>query len=208
MIHTKYIETQSSFGHMTKHLLLQHAEGSKKLVVLFPGGNGHCDVPVLHYARKVTLEAGCDVLSLEYGYLRTEGGFDKKYIEAVIRECANAIKSIFDEYDDVYFIAKSFGTLVCGGILQQMNHSGAKVMYLTPLEYTIPHILGRESTVVVGTCDRFFTNENIDMIKGQENVTLHVMKEATHSLEIRGSFEKSIDILHRLCNLYKSFVTK
>lgn len=208
MINQRYIETKSSFGHMTRHLLLKHKEGSRKLVVLFPGGNGHCDIPVLHYARKVTLEAGCDVLSLEYGYLRTEGGYDRKHFDVVLDECKEAIDSVITQYDDVYFIAKSFGTLVCGGILQQMNYSGAKVMYLTPLEYTIPHILGIESTVVVGARDRFFTPENIDMIKGQENITLHVIEEATHSLEIRGSFEKSIDILHGLCNLYKSFVTK
>jgi predicted alpha/beta-hydrolase family hydrolase len=206
MIHTKYIETESSFGHKITNLLLQHEEKSKKLVVLFPGSDGHCDGPLLHYARKVTLEAGCDVLSLEYGYLRTEGGFDKKHFDVVIKECSRAIDSVITQYDDVYFIAKSFGTLVCGGILQEMHYSGVKVVYLTPLEYTIPHILGMESTVVVGTCDKFFTKEHIDMIKGHENVTLHVIEEATHSLEIRDSFEKSLEVLHWICNLCVQFV--
>jgi hypothetical protein len=208
MIHSKYIEIQSSFGHKITNLLLEHEKKSSKLVVIFPGGKGHCDVPLLHYARKVTLESGCDVLSLEYGYLRTEGGFDQRYIEEVVKDCKETIKCLIDKYDDVYFIAKSFGTLVCGDILRGMGYSGAKVMYLSPLEYTIPHILAMESTVVVGTRDKFFAREHIDMIKGHENVDIHVIKGATHSLEIRDSFEKSLEVLRSVCKLYVQFVMK
>jgi len=104
MINRSVITLNSSFGRVVNNMFLSHGEGSKNIAILFPGGDNSTDVPTLHYARKAALLAGCDVLSLEYGYRVNYSTLSQpEKMDTVTDECHEVIKRcVKKEYERVF----------------------------------------------------------------------------------------------------------
>lgn len=109
------IIVKSSFGHIIKNWFLLHEPESESLVVLFPGAAGICeDSPLLHYARKVALLSACDVLSIEYGYARTEYSNSRDFYDNILNETSEAINVCNPtKYRNIYFIKQKFWNVSC-----------------------------------------------------------------------------------------------
>ncbi|MFA5523415.1 MAG: hypothetical protein WDA24_03575 [Tissierellales bacterium] len=168
-----------------------------------------CDRPLLHYARKAALLSGCDVLSLEYGYFKTNNSFRSDYLEQTIHEAYETIQiALSNSYKRIFFISKSLGTSIAGNISELLGYDIINNMFLTPISHTIPHIIKSKCTVVVGTNDKFFSKENIDLIATYSSVNLHIINDAKHSLEVDEDCMKSIEILKDITGLCLDFVSK
>jgi hypothetical protein len=206
LINKSVIKVQSFWGHKINNLYLTHSPKSGSLVVLFPGADYSCDKPLLHYARKATLLLGCDVLSLEYGFLRGNKDSSLNFKDMIVKESYEAIKlALYDTYNKVYFISKSLGTVVAGEISELIGYEKINNLFLTPTKDTIRHILKSKCSVVVGTKDKFFTKDDIDFV-ATSLVNLHIIENAVHSLEIDDDYIKSIEILNEVTNICADFV--
>lgn len=105
MINKSVIKVKSSWGHEISNLYLMHSPKANSLVVLFPGSGYSCDKPLLYYARKATLSYGCDVLSLEYGYFRSNEEPSLNFKDRIIKESHEAIKlCLSNSYENIYKI--------------------------------------------------------------------------------------------------------
>ena len=207
LIKKSYITVKSCWGHEINHLLLSHEPKSDSLVILFPGAGYSCDKPLLYYAREVTLLLGCDVLSLEYGYFKTNEGFKPEFIQLILMETQEAIQEcLAKQYKKIYFISKSLGTSVAGEISKVIGYDKVENLFLTPIKYTIPHIMNSKCTVIVGDQDKLFPKESIDEIRKYELVDTHVISEATYSLETEESYRRSLEILDTVAMLYEKFI--
>lgn len=207
MVSKSIIKVSSAFGHEINNLYLTHSPKSKSIAVLFPGGNGTCDNPVLHYARKAVLLSGCDVLSLEYGYVRTDKTYKTEFREQTVKEVNETIeKCLGNSYENIYFISKSLGTSIAGTISKSMGYNKVRNLFLTPTVYAIPHIINSKCTVIVGTKDRIFPREYIDIISAYPSVNLIIINNAVHSLEIEDDCMESLEILGTVTKLCADFV--
>ncbi|OPJ63960.1 hypothetical protein [Clostridium oryzae] len=209
MINKSFISVRSSFGHDIPNVLYAQSSGSDSVVVLFPGTNYPCDKPLLYYARKIALSLGYDVLCLEYGYYKTNSGFNPKLAGDTIKESAEAVGLCLSRsYKNVYFISKSFGTLVAGDISKTIGYDKIKNLFLTPLLGTVSHISSSKCTVVVGTEDKFFFKEHINLISTFPSIDLNIIENANHSLESENSVITSLEILKNVTSLYVKFLSK
>lgn len=209
MINESFIKIKSSWGHDIYNHYLTHTPKSDSIVIIFPGAGYSCDRPLLHYARKATLLSGCDVLSLEYGYFKTNNSFKIEYLEQTIQEAYKAVQvALSNSYKRIFFISKSLGTSVAGRITELIGYNKINNLFLTPISHTIPYITKSECTVIVGTKDNFFPKENIDLISKHSSVNLHIINDAKHSLELDEDWIGSIEILKDITQLCASFVCR
>ena len=179
------------------------------LVVLFPGGNYSCEKPLLYYARKVAIEAGHDVLTIAYSKMLSKNDICEETINIVSDEVFNTMKNCnFEKYKNIYFISKSIGTEVAGNIASRLGYERVKSLYLTPIRGTIKHILKFKCIAVVGTKDKFFTDDCIDLIKKIKHVDLTLFEDANHSLEIYNDIDKTINIINNISKLYIKFLSE
>jgi len=206
MISENEISIKSSFGHSIKNCLLKNEPNSDSLLVLFPGGAGTCEMPLLHYAREVALQLSCDVLNIEYGYVRTEQTMSLgELFYPIVDESIRAINACDPtSYRRLLFISKSFGTRIAGEIYGHFSHLPIRNLFLTPLEEVIPSISQANCTVIVGDKDPFFPD--ITKISKMPNVDLHIFKNTAHSLEVEGDYKKSLEILSNICMVYENFI--
>lgn len=134
MIKKSYITVNLSWGHHINNLLLTQEPKSDSIVILFPGGDYSCDKPLLHYARKATLLSGCDVLSLEYGYFKTNNSFKGELFEQTLKEAKEAVEiCLSNGYKNIYFISKSLCTVIAGEISQYIGYDKINSLFLTPI---------------------------------------------------------------------------
>ncbi|WP_438349959.1 alpha/beta hydrolase [Paenibacillus sp. FA6] len=183
-----------------KHISVQ--ERNRKLVVLFPGRNYSCELPLLYYAGNTALQLDYDLLILEYGYQAARMSLDLNDLPKVIDECFESIKIIANNYDQVIFISKSLGTIIAGEVhrrLQvQINH-----IFLTPLVETIEFINTTNGIVIFGSKDPLFIVESVRQIESSQRII--EIPNADHGLET-GNVEENLSILIFIVKTYKEIL--
>lgn len=203
------IKVKSALGHEIDNLYLIQTPKSKSIAILFPGGDGTCDKPILHYARKATFLSGCDVLSLEYGFYRANKTYNKDLFQQTVEEANETIqKCLCNSYENIYFISKSLGTSIAGEVNKLIGFEEIRNLFLTPTINTIPYIENLKCTVVVGTNDKFFPMEYIEKVKNLPFVDLNIIRNATHSLEIEDNYVESLEILGAVTRMCENFVNQ
>lgn len=185
-----------------KHFTVQ--EGNNKLVILFPGWNYPCELPLLYYAGNAALQQKYDVLNLEYGYQAARTNLDKKDLPIVIDECCESINRIITNYDQVIFISKSLGTIIAGEVHRRLLFNVYHV-FLTPLAGTIPFINTSDGIVIYGGNDPSFTKDNAAQIEERQK-TIEI-PGANHGLET-GNVEENLSILKNVVDTYKKILTE
>lgn len=208
MADNSYITVKSSWDHEIENSLLTHSPKSASIAILFPGSDGCCEGPLMHFSRMAAFLSGCDVLSLEYGYRRTAELFKYGFRDRITGETREAVEKCLNAgYANIYFISKSFGTAIAGELSISLKHNNIKNLFLTPPYYTMPYITELKCTVVTGTNDVLFSMEHIDKLKAMPSIDLHIIDNATHSLEIEDDWKESLNILTTVTTLCSSFVS-
>lgn len=197
----------SSKGNKVNNNFYYNKDKNNSLVVLFPGVNYSCEKPLLHYARKVASIKGQDVLCISYGYKLSKDDIGKPIIKTITDEVFQAIKNCSDkEYNNIFFISKSIGGEIAGNIASKIGYENVKSLYLTPTPSTIDHMIKANCSVIVGTKDKIFTEENIKSINVYKNINLILVDNAQHSLEVDGNIEDSIKSLGKAARVFIQFL--
>ena len=207
MFNFSRISVLSSFGHEINNLLVTNDTESDHLLALFPGMYNTCESPLLYYAREAALQAGCDVLGIQYGYSRAGVDFSPEMFAPTLEETLEALRLCgFEKYRRISFISKSFGTLIAGEAAKRFPTAGIRHLFLTPISSSIPYIAGTDCTVIYGTADPHFTQNDAAQIADDPRVKLHALPGADHSLESRTDYRDSLRVLAKICGIYEDFL--
>lgn len=198
------ITIPSYWGIELKQKYIQFQEHNSKLVVLFPGKNYPCELPLLYYAGSAALKSGYDLLSLEYGYQAARTSFEISDLHKVIEESEESINQIIHNYKQIIFISKSLGTVVAGEINKNLKKT-IKHIYLTPLKDTLPFINSTDSIVIYGGKDEVFSKEMAEQIELTDTRKKIEIANANHGLETN-NIEENLSILRLLVNTYMEFL--
>lgn len=198
-----YLSFPSVWGREVRHRYISN--GSSSLVVIFPGKNYPCQLPLLYYASLSAIENNHDVLQLEYGYqsARTELEFDDLHV--LVEECAQAIHEVMEKYEKLIFVSKSLGTIVAGQVAEAIEDKDIRHIYLTPVDRTVPYIQSSRGMVIYGTKDPQFNNQSTQAIEYLNDIEVYPIQDATHSLEVE-TVSHSLVIMNEIVDIYQTFL--
>jgi hypothetical protein len=123
-------------------------------------------------------------------------------INSLLKKC----QCLSRGYDKIFFINKSFGTRVAGEISLIVGYEKVKNLYLTPLSDALPHIVETNSVVIVGSKDKYFSSEDIDVRKANSNITVKIFESVGHSLEFDTDYKESLRVLGEVTSYCESFI--
>ncbi len=206
-VHQSLVSLQASRDDAIRYIYRHHDPQVNKVVVMFPGQSYPVYAPLFWYLGELALQAGYDVLGLEYGFQRMKHTLQS--VDALVDEVGERLEAFFAQhpYRHVTVVAKSLGTVVAsqlGGILESANPDA---IYLTPLPRAIEAMQrATRMLVAVGDQDPLFRADDVRQIEYLAKLDLMLVPGADHALEIPGSIPQSIDILGKLMNRCREFL--
>jgi hypothetical protein len=187
------------------------------LGIVLPGYRHSVDMADLHYASRILLEQGADLLRVEYAYYQTDfvgqaESIQDEWLASDVFAACNAGLS-YRPYRKITLIGKSLGTIAMGHLLADSRFQQANCIWSTPL-LTVEWLCARieqihpRSLFIVGTADKFYKPE---VLKHLENVTRGralVIEDANHGLEIPGSISRSLTALTQIVQALQEFLNE
>ncbi|HJS17817.1 MAG TPA: hypothetical protein VJ785_03660 [Anaerolineales bacterium] len=194
---------------------ITHSTPANHLGIILPGYRFSADMPALHYSRRVLLEQGADVLSVDYAYYRTnfmmqEDSEQDQWMSSDVFAASNAGLSQ-RPYEKVTLVGKSIGTIALGLLLADSRFQQSACVWLTPL-LTSERLCSQiekvrpRSLFVIGTADRYYKP---DVLKHLEDITdghALVLEGVEHGLEIPGDIPKSLSVLNQITQTVQEFL--
>jgi hypothetical protein len=189
---------------------------TKHLGIILPGLRYSADMAPLHYAARILLDQGADILRVEYAYYRTDfsqrtQSEQDKWISSDVFAACNAGLS-YRSYEKITLVGKSLGTIAMGHLLDDSRFQKAACIWETPL-LTVDWLCSRIEQVhpyslfIIGTADQFYKP---DVLKRLELVTKGrrlIIEGANHALEIPGDVPKSIKALEEMTKAFQGFLS-
>jgi hypothetical protein len=197
----------------------QRNEPSLTLGIVFPGVGYSTQMPILYYSRKVMLDAGLDVLEVEYNYRRSsfQNENEDEKLHWVLTDAASAYQAAIEQtsthqaaYKKLVVVGKSIGTLAMLALLDEPGLQ-IKFVWITPLlkrEDVRSSLISvaRNSLVIIGTNDQHYDAEYLAALEAVGAQVL-VMENADHSLEIENDLFDALDGLRTGLELLEGFIT-
>jgi predicted alpha/beta-hydrolase family hydrolase len=194
---------------------LRQPQESSHLAVLLPGYRHTVDRPDLHYAQRILLAAGADVLRVEYQYWRPkfESMSSAERDTCLAQDAKAAVEVGMDQraYERLTLVGKSLGTVAMCHLLADVRFQSADCIWETPL-LTEGRLCDRitqvrpRSLFIVGTADECFDRSvltELELATGGRSV---VIEGADHSLEVPESIPQSLVALGRIAAAIEEFV--
>jgi len=182
----------------------------KKLAVFFPGIGYTVDKPLMHYSRRLTAEAGFDVLTLPYSGFpqKVKGNRDKmeeSYKIALAQSAEMLSDTDFSQYDVILFVGKSIGTVVAAEIASRspIPERIHFVLY-TPLEQTFSFPLG-DAIAFTGDADPWVKAGIIPELCLARDIPCYIIPGSNHSLET-GSVKEDIENLKKIMKKTRKYI--
>ena len=180
----------------------------KNLAVFFPGIGYTNEKPLLYYTKKILLQKGFEIITLNYSGFPEKILGDNKKIK-LCEEIAFEQSEIclasddFSVFDNILFVSKSIGTVAAARFADEkklkVNH-----IFFTPLEDSFKYAQ-KNVLALHGTEDPWFENEKFKKICLEQKVRYEIFEGANHSLECPDIY-KSIEILKAALKKVESFV--
>jgi pimeloyl-ACP methyl ester carboxylesterase len=194
---------------------ITHTNPTTHAAVILPGYRFSADMPPLHYTRRILLEQGADILSVDYTYYRTDfmrrpESEQDQWISADIFAACNALLSRHP-YEKITLVGKSLGTIAMGHLLADRRFQQAVCIWLTPL-LTADWLRARieqihpRSLFIIGTADQFYRPDILEHLETVTNGRSVVIKDANHALEIQGDIQQSILALNQMTQAVQAFL--
>ena len=175
-------------------------------------------MPLFYYPTRLLLDAGVDVLQVEYDY-STRADFrqlsSSQRQTCLFTDSETACNAALAQrnYQRVTIIGKSIGTRAMGHLLTTSDRlMHARAVWLTPL--LSDDILRRQikecaqpSLFVIGTADPNYDRNYLAEVKEATGGEVLVIEGADHSLEIQGNTLRSLDALEQFLTTLKIFLS-
>jgi len=182
----------------------------KKIACLFPGIGYTCDKPLLYYSWKLLKGLGWEIVPVQYsGFPSGVKGNAEK-----MRQCAHmALEQAeellhgmdWDEYEEILFIGKSVGTVVCAAYAKRHGLKCRQILF-TPVEDTFRFAEGN-AVVFHGTADPWADTKAIEQGCRRLKLPLYKTENANHSLET-GNVDADIKEMRKVMKTVRKFVTQ
>jgi hypothetical protein len=188
---------------------------TQHLGIILPGYRHSADMADLHYAGRILLEQGADLLQVEYAYYRTdfmERSDDEQdqWISSDVFAACNAGLS-YRPYKTITLVGKSLGTIAMGYLLADSRFQGASCIWSTPL-LTLDWLISRieqtrpRSLFILGTADKHYNPDILKRLEAATNGHSAVVQGANHGLEIPGSIPESLMALNQIVGAIQDFI--
>jgi hypothetical protein len=194
--------------------LITHPNPSGHLGIILPGFRYSPDMAPLHYAARILLEQGADILQVEYAYYRTdfmqqpENEQDVRLSSDVFAACDAGLS--YRPYQKITLVGKSLGTLAMGHLFADSRFQKAACIWLTPL-LTVDWLCSRieqvrpRSLFVIGTDDQFYKPDILERLELATGGSSLVIEGANHALEIPGDIPQSLFALDQMVQAFQEF---
>ena len=162
----------------------------KKIVVSFPGARG-CEIPLLYFGAKHFEDMGYEKRFVSYPANR------EITLENLLNNALEILRGIdWKEYEDVVFLAKSIGTVVCSKAKEMLGIPAKLVLY-TPLEQTLAYIRKDNEVILVamGDEDPYLTAPRLMEHCEKEEIRCHIESGVGHRMEVRGDLQRNLEIV-------------
>jgi pimeloyl-ACP methyl ester carboxylesterase len=185
------------------------------LGIILPGYRHSADMADLHYAGRILMEQGADLLRAEYLYYQTdylnqtESDQNQRISEDVFAVC-NACLA-FRPYKKITLVGKSLGTKAMGFLLADGRFQNADCVWSTPplttewLRSRIEQVHPR-SLFIFGTADDYYKPEILQHLVSFTNGRSVVIKGANHGLEVPESISRSLQGLGQIVRGLQEFL--
>jgi pimeloyl-ACP methyl ester carboxylesterase len=183
--------------------------------IILPGYSHTVDRPDLHYAGRVLLESGADLLQVEYAYDHTSfkdstSAEQNDWIAMDVFAACNAVLAQ-KAYHKITLVGKSLGTLGMGYLLADKRYQSAHCIWLTPLlthTWLVKRIeeVHPRSLFIMGTADFFYLPEVFQNLVAITNGQSLVIEGMNHGLEIPDNVSASLKALEQIVQAIQVFV--
>lgn len=196
---------------------IAQSKPTSHLGVILPGLRHSVDMADLHYAGRILLEQGADLLRVEYVYYQTDfvaqpENIQDEWIASDVFAACNAGLS-YRPYEKITLVGKSLGTIAMGHLLADSRFRQADCVWSTPL-LTVEWLCARieqihpRSLFIMGTADKFYKPAVLDHLENVTHGRVLVVEGANHGLEIPGSISRSLMALDQIVQALQEFLTK
>jgi hypothetical protein len=190
---------------------------AKHLGIILPGYRYPAEMPPLHYASRVLLDQGADMLHVDYAYYRTdftrqpESVQDHWISSDVLAACSAGFAQ--RSYEKITLIGKSLGTIAMGHLLADARLQKASCIWMTPilsvdwLSARIEEVHPR-SLFIIGTADQFFQPNVLNRLEQATNGRSMILDDVNHGLEVAGDIPKSLMALNQIVQALQEFTNQ
>ena len=166
---------------------------SKKIVVSFPGSRGS-EIPLLYFCAKHYEDLGYEKVFVGHSDI------DKCSYEEIIENVDAVLASLkLEEYEEIVFVAKSFGTVVAC-MLKEKYHLSAGLILLTPIEETLPYMRHDNHIILVvaGTKDRYLASEKLKAHCESEDLNYYIEEDVGHRMEVMHDIKRNLQMIYHV----------
>jgi hypothetical protein len=205
-------------GEPVPNAFLRRRGETARLAILLPGFAYTAEMPLFYYAEKLLLDAGADVLRVDYRYHRRPGFRDLPEQEQDRRlladaQAAHGAALAQRPYREMTLVGKSLGTLAMAHLLAgEPAAERVRAVWLTPLlrveavrESIRRH--GRASLLAIGTADPHHDPGALDEARAA-GCEVVAVEGADHGLDVPGDAVASVRAVERVVAALGTFVAR
>lgn len=218
MVTTTALTITGYHNQLVPHTFVQQERDTQHLAIVFPGWGYTSHMPLLYYPRRLLLDAGADVLRVEYDY--TQSHFLSLPKPEQNQWLFTDVLAAYDvalqqrPYTQLTLIGKSIGTLALGHILTTRPAiDTTRYIWLTPLlrnetlrtQMTNHH---HRALFVIGTRDYEYDRELLADVEHATRGESVVIDQANHSLEIEDDLLASLHAMTHVMSAIQRFISR
>lgn len=215
--HIRTLEVHGYNDRFVQNKFFDQSSSANTLAMILPGMRYTCDMPLLYYTTETLLIKGYDVLQLwaDYDQPEFQKSTQAEQAQCLMGDSLALLETVEgnNRYQRLILVGKSLGTLSMTFLLN-MNENLTKetTIWLTPLLNLAPvaqavQNLKAQAFLAGSSSDSTFDAEAVNQIQSMSNVTVEVVADADHSLEIPDNMEKSVLVLSQVMNSLNSFLS-
>ncbi|MED4205710.1 alpha/beta family hydrolase [Neobacillus mesonae] len=192
---------------------------NKSISIMLPGLGYTTQRPLFHYATNLCVNHNIDILHINYQYSQnehfkklSEPEQDQWMYDDVMAIAHEVLKE--QEYKQCFLLSKSLGTIpMAKEWTDRSLENTMSGIWLTPLlkdNNVYQAILNTElpSLVVIGDKDSHFIEERVATLKHNQLVSIVVIPNADHSLEIKGDITATMDAIKEVTLKIQEFIQR
>ena len=219
MYASEHLSIEGYRGEQVPNEFLRQDSDAHHVAILLPGMAYTCDMPLFYYAEILLLDAGADVLRVEYRYNHRPDFRDlpeSARLNWLFADASAAYGAALRQRQyngGITLIGKSLGTLAMGHLLSNHPQPGpVRAVWLTPLLRDDGlrdqmRRYGGSSLVAVGTADSHFDPIYFEEIRSATQCQAVVIDGADHSLDLPGDAPASVQAVERVTRELREFLS-